>query len=264
MIFDYTALTDLANTHAQSYQSTEPYPYIQFDNFAQTDAANAALDAFPTPDSMAFYKYDNPLEKKLGMDRLSVLPEPIVAILQELNSAQFLNFLEGLTGIDGLIPDPYYRGGGIHQSQRGGKLDIHIDFNIHPKLKLHRRLNGILYLNKDWEDAYGGFFDIWDGHQDANNQHVLTKKMASVAPLFNRFVLFNTSERSYHGFPDPIQCPESMTRKSIAVYYYTALESSVTLPAHSTTFIGRPDDPKNPELDALREQRNRGRLASNL
>lgn len=264
MIFNYETLNKLAETHSKSYQQTNPYPYIQLDNFAENTAAEAALAAFPSPDSMAFYTYDNPLEKKLGMDRLSVLPAPIVAILQELNSAPFLNFLETLTGIDGLIPDPYYRGGGIHQSQRGGKLDIHIDFNVHPKLKLHRRLNGILYLNKDWEDAYGGFFDIWDGHQDESNKHVLTEKIASVAPIFNRFVLFNTSERSYHGFPDPIQCPESMTRKSIAVYYYTALESSETLPAHSTTFIGRPDDPDNPELDALREQRNRGRLASNV
>ena len=264
MIFNYEKLNNLATHEASKYQGTEPYPYSQFDNFAEPEAANAALAAFPSPESISFYKYDNPLEKKLGMDRLSALPGPIVSILQELNSAQFLNFLETLTGIEGLISDPYYRGGGIHQSQRGGKLDIHIDFNIHPKLNLHRRLNGILYLNKDWEDAYGGFFDIWDGHQDANNKHILSKKMASIAPIFNRFVLFNTSERSYHGFPDPIQCPEDRTRKSIAVYYYTAAESTGSLNAHSTTFIGRPDDPKDTELEALREKRNRGRLTSNI
>ena len=52
-----------------------------------------------------------------------------------------LEFLETLTGIDGLVPDPYFAGGGLHQIVRGGFLKVHADFNWHPKLRLDRRLN---------------------------------------------------------------------------------------------------------------------------
>ena len=264
MIFDYAKLDTLATQEAAHYQGKQPYPYAVFDDFALVSAATAALESFPRPDSMAFYKYDNPLEKKLAMDQIGKLPQPIASILTELNSVSFLRFLETLTGISGLIPDPYYRGGGIHQSESGGKLDIHIDFNNHPKLNIYRRLNAILYLNKDWQPDYNGYFEIWDGHQK-RQAHVLTQKIESIAPLFNRFVIFSTSERSYHGFPDPIQCPPGVTRKSIAVYYYTATgPKDASADPHSTTFIARPDDPNSPELDSLREKRNKNRLSTNI
>jgi Rps23 Pro-64 3,4-dihydroxylase Tpa1-like proline 4-hydroxylase len=264
-VFDESRLESLAQEYSQSYQSATPFPYIVIDNFMDPSVLQRALDAFPGEAQFDFYKYDNPLEKKLAMDQVAKLPEALADILYAMNSAVFLRFLEGLTGIDGLIPDPYYRGGGIHQIVKGGKLDIHIDFNRHPKLHLERRLNALLYLNQNWKQEYGGDFELWSGHRDASGRHVLESCEKKVQPLFNRFVVFSTSEDSYHGHPDPLNCPEGWTRKSIATYYYSVdrPQNEIAAP-HSTTFIKRPGDPDDDAVDALREKRNQGRLATNI
>ena len=162
--------------------------------------------------------------------------------------------------IEGLIPDPYYRGGGIHQILPGGKLDIHIDFNKHQKLKLDRRLNALLYLNKDWKEEYGGNFELWSG-ENKNGKHILHKCHNKILPLFNRFVVFSTSEKSYHGHPEALNCPKDRARQSIATYYYTnGRPANEDVDAHSTTFIAKPEDADNEELSKLRELRNKGRL----
>ncbi|MGA0242282.1 MAG: 2OG-Fe(II) oxygenase [Candidatus Marinamargulisbacteria bacterium] len=253
----------LAKDYATSFQSADPFPYVVIDNFMNPDALRKVLEVFPSPKDLAFYKYENPLEKKLAMDQLSKLPIPIQQILLYLNSPDMLLFFEQLTGIEGLIPDPYYRGGGIHQIETGGKLDVHIDFNRHPKLQLERRLNAIIYLNEDWDESYGGHLDIWRGHTE-NGRHVLDECVQKILPVFNRMVVFATSERSYHGHPDPVTCPVDRTRKSIALYYYTngRPKDEMTDP-HSTTFIKRPTDADSPELDDMRDARNKGRLHSN-
>jgi len=223
-----------------------------------------ACDHFPTPEQLEFYKYDNPLEKKLCFDQVAKLPTPIANIIRELNTPVFLRFLEELTGINGLIPDPYYRGGGIHQIEKGGKLDIHIDFNKYTKLNLYRRVNVLLYLNKDWDESYAGQLEFWSGHKQ-NDKHVLEKCVSRILPIFNRLVVFSTSESSYHGHPEPLNCPDDRTRRSIATYYYTSTPATnETEDAHSTTFIKRPQDPTNPELEALRDKRSKGRIASNV
>jgi Rps23 Pro-64 3,4-dihydroxylase Tpa1-like proline 4-hydroxylase len=263
-IFDEDHLLRLAATHKKAYQNALPFPHIYIDNFMDPAILSKAEEAFPKPEAFDFYKYDNPLEKKLAFDQLSKLPEPIVDILIALNSAPFLHFLEEITGIDGLIPDPYYRGGGIHQILKGGKLDVHIDFNKHQKLKLERRLNVLIYLNKGWKEEYGGNFEIWKGHKE-NGQHILESCETKILPLFNRLAMFNTSEKSYHGHPEVLNCPEGWTRRSIATYYYSVdrpLEEQTE--AHSTTFIKRPEDPSDAEVDAMREKRNQGRFSSNV
>ena len=253
-------INDLADINAERYQSTKPFPYISFENFLHQEIAEQMVDDFPAVNE-SFYKYDNPLEKKYAFDKISELPDSIKNTLTELNSPPFLNFLEKLTGIKGLIPDPYYRGGGIHQSKRGGKLDIHVDFNKHPKLKLERRLNVLIYLNKNWKEEYNGDFQIWDGYRDENGKHVLIDVAQKIYPTFNTFVCFNTSERSYHGFPEEIMCPEDMTRRSIALYYYTA-KTDGEINIHSTTFVKLPHE--DDSLNEMREKRNEGRLASNI
>ena len=250
--------------YSDSFKNADPFPYVVIDNFMNPAALKSIVDVFPTPKDLEFYKYENPLEKKLAMDQLAKLPVPIQQILQYLNSPDMLMFFEQLTGIEGLIPDPYYRGGGIHQIETGGKLDVHIDFNVHPKLKLERRLNAIIYLNEDWDESYGGHLDIWRGQKDGD-AHILTERVDQVLPVFNRMVVFATSEKSYHGHPDPVTCPPDRTRKSIALYYYTKDRPvNETVDAHSTTFIKRPEDPDNKDLDEMREARNQGRFKSNV
>ncbi len=146
----------------------------------------------------------------------------------------------------------------------GGKLDVHIDFNKHQKLNLERRLNVLIYLNKDWDESFGGHFEIWNGHKQ-DGKHVLDSCAAKILPVFNRMALFSTSEISYHGHPNPHTCPEGRSRKSIATYYYSVSRpEEEQADPHSTTFIKRPDDANDAEIDALRERRNRGRLATNI
>ena len=259
-------LDDLARDWAGVYQNQKPFPYIFFTDFLNKRTADQMVEDFH-PINKNFYRYDNPLEKKFAFDRVSELPDSIRNTLADLSSPPFLNFLEKLTGIDGLIPDPYYRGGGVHQSKRGGKLDIHIDFNNHPKLKLERRINVLVFLNKNWEEGYNGDFQIWDGYKDGETgKHVLTKLARKIYPTFNTFVCFNTSGRSYHGFPDEIRCPENVTRKSIALYYYTVSRESAVANksegAHSTTYVKRPHE--DDSLEEMRSARNKGRLGSNI
>jgi len=257
---DLEHLNNLGHNHWHLYQNQKPFPFISFADFLNVDVANQMVEDFPSINE-GFYKYDNPLERKYAFDKISELPDSIRNTLMELNTPPFLSFLEKLTGIEGLIPDPYYRGGGIHQSKRGGKLDIHIDFNKHPKLSLERRLNVLIYLNKNWKEEYNGDFQIWNGYKDEETgKHVLTKLVEKIYPTFNTFACFNTSGRSYHGFPDEIRCPQDVTRKSIALYYYTACQSLEE--SHSTTFVKRPleDD----SLEKMRSERSKGRLGSNI
>lgn len=156
--------------------------------------------------------------------------------LYALNSSYFLRFLEQLTGIESLIGDPHFEGGGLHQIVSGGKLAIHADFNKHTSLGLDRRLNMLLYLNKDWKEDYGGYFELWDRN--------MCRMERRVAPLFNRVVIFTTSEHSYHGHPDPLACPSDMTRKSLALYYYTngGVAEAEATGRHTTLFQARPGE----------------------
>jgi Rps23 Pro-64 3,4-dihydroxylase Tpa1-like proline 4-hydroxylase len=155
-------------------------------------------------------------------------------LLATLHSKTFLEFLSKLTGIQGLIPDPYLVGGGFHQILPGGRLEIHADFNVHGPLRLDRRLNLLLFLNQDWEDAYGGELELWDPD--------MTRCVRSIPPRLNTTVIFATTDTAYHGHPRPVRCPESMTRKSLALYYYSnGRPEEERSAAHSTLWQKRPE-----------------------
>ena len=256
---DYSKIYELAEKNQEKFQNAFPYPHIVFDHFLIEEKAKDILNVFPSLNDIPYYEYNNPLERKYAMDKINIFPIQIQNCLLEFNSPNFLKFLEILTGFQGLISDPYLRGGGIHQSKYNGKLDIHIDFNIHPLLKLHRKLNVILFLNINWEEFYNGDLQIWEGKQH-NNQHKLIKLYKKIYPIFNRLVIFETSEKSYHGFPEPIQCPKGMTRKSLAWYYFLAPDQA--LKPHSTTFVKLPNE--DDSLEGLRQQRNIKRITTNI
>ena len=262
-IFDREKLFKLGEESESKYSSALAYPHISFKNFLPIKVAEEIHDNFPSTEDLNYYSYDNPLEKKLAYDKVYNLHESITNLFTQFSSPTFLIFLEKLTGIEGLIPDPYFRGGGIHISETGGKLDIHIDFNKHPKLKLERRLNVLIYFNKDWQHSWNGDFQIWEGFKDEKGEHHLLKLRDRVYPIFNTFACFNTSEKSYNGFPDSIKCPASENRKSLAFYYYTVDRPEEELvESHSTVYVKRPGD--SDDLDSLRKQRNKGRLNTDI
>jgi Rps23 Pro-64 3,4-dihydroxylase Tpa1-like proline 4-hydroxylase len=149
-----------------------------------------------------------------------------------LNSITFLSFMSEVTGIPNLIPDPTFEGGGLHQIERGGKLGIHADFNRHGRFKLDRRLNLLLYMNKDWREEYGGHLELWD--------RSMSRCEAKVLPIFNRMMIFGTTDHTYHGHPDPLRCPVGVTRKSLALYYFTnGRPAEEVSDEHTTAFRSR-------------------------
>jgi Rps23 Pro-64 3,4-dihydroxylase Tpa1-like proline 4-hydroxylase len=231
----HARLKSLASESAERYQSAHPFPSIYFDNFLPIEAAEAAHAAFPQPKQAAWTKFNDPNQKKLAFDAVERLPQPVRDVLYFMNSRPMVDFLETLTGIEGVISDPYYVGGGLHQIVPGGKLDVHADFNTHTKLKLDRRINVLIYMNKDWHEEYGGHFELWDKE--------MKQAEAKILPLFNRCAIFSTTSTSYHGHPTPLACPPDRTRKSIATYYYTNGRPEEEVNAdHSTLFMKRPED----------------------
>jgi Rps23 Pro-64 3,4-dihydroxylase Tpa1-like proline 4-hydroxylase len=229
-------LDRIATSNVVSYASALPYPHVVIDRLFDDWVLETILAEFPSPRSKNWSVHEFPEEIKLQSKSEREIPLFTRHFLYALNSASFLRFLERLTGVGDLIGDPQFEGGGLHQIVRGGKLGIHADFNKHTRFWLDRRLNMLIYLNKDWKEEYGGYFELWDP--------TMTRMVSKVAPLFNRVVIFTTSACSYHGHPDPLACPPDMTRKSLALYYYTNGGESVAQSAtrHSTLFKARPGE----------------------
>jgi Rps23 Pro-64 3,4-dihydroxylase Tpa1-like proline 4-hydroxylase len=191
------------------------------------------LDVFPEVKDAGWIHYVHINEKKHGLNKLELLPEYIQEVIGELNSPEFIEYLCELTGIDNLLPDDRLEGGGLHQTNRGGYLNMHADFTVHPhKPHWRRRVNLLIYLNENWKDEYHGELELWERD--------MSKCIVKISPIFNRCVIFNTDEDSYHGVPDPIQCPENMSRKSIALYYFTEEKNLPNL--RSTNYKSRPGD----------------------
>jgi 2OG-Fe(II) oxygenase superfamily len=223
----------LAKEKAEEYKNNKPFPHIYFDDFLPLEAAEAALRDFPQPKQLVWSEFNTTNERKLAFDVVEKLPPTVRDVLYFLNSRPMIQFLEVLTGIQGIIPDPYYVGGGLHQIKPGGKLEVHADFNFHVKLKLDRRINVLVYLNKDWKEEYGGHFELWNREMTRAEQRVL--------PVFNRCAIFSTTSFSYHGHPNPLTCPPDRTRKSIATYYYSNGRPEEEVgEAHTTLFQERP------------------------
>lgn len=221
----------------QSYRSARPFPHMKIDGFLTEEAAHAASASFsPFEDA-----------RKLGFEFTAVnenlkvqitdpqkFPAPIKQIADALSSKAFLADLSYISGIDNLIWDPTYSGGGMHQTARSGWLDVHVDFNFNEQLQLHRRLNILVYLHPKWEESWGGLIELWDPDVKHREQ--------AYVPMFNRCVVFSTSEISYHGVT-AVEGPPGVQRCSFAAYYYTReAPAGWDGTKHTTKFKPRPDE----------------------
>lgn len=221
-----------ANALRASYLSAGPFPHIVLDGLFDDASLETVLADFPRPEETRWLEFDSPTEKKLGYyHERSTISDRVRRFLDAMNGFEMLLWLEALTGIEGLIPDPYFGGGGLHQIEPGGFLKVHADFNVHPKLKVDRRLNMLTYLNRGWREEWGGHLELWDT--------AATECRKRIAPVFNRTVIFSTTDTSFHGHPHPLQSPPGVTRKSVSLYYYTAgrPEEERSAP-HDTIFVG--------------------------
>ena len=215
------------------YSYAGPFPFIVIDNFLNEEDAKLAASSFPQVDETSWTNYIHVNEKKYGLNKRESIPSSILKIINTLQSPECLHSLTTLTGISGLIADETLAGGGLHQMYRGGFLNIHSDFLIHPtKVNLKRRINFILFLSTGWKDDYGGELELWDKD--------MTKCIQSVQPKFNRCVIFNTDEYSYHGCPERLNCPQHISRKTLALYYYTEYAQSPQ--KQFTHYRARPTD----------------------
>ncbi|MBI1305076.1 MAG: 2OG-Fe(II) oxygenase [Bacteroidetes bacterium] len=238
MDLEYDELMGLASHYKNEYVNNKPFPNIYFDNFFNEDFLNDVLEEFPEMGDKSDIQYKTPNEIKLASRGESRFGKKTKVFMHFLNSEPFLNFLSELTGIENLIPDPSFEGGGCHQIKPGGYLKVHADFNKHKATRLDRRLNVLVYLNKDWKEEYGGHFELWNTD--------MTKCEKKLLPIFNRMAMFSTTDFSYHGHPDALKCPEGRSRKSLALYYYSngrpSEEINEGLEDHTTLFVDRKGD----------------------
>lgn len=210
-----TNLQDLGTQLASKYQTNEPYPSIYIDDFFDENILEKVLEEFPKVDQLKdkIY-YANPNEDKYATKGEYSFGPQTKKLVHFLNSQPFLEFLQKITGIEEtLIPDPYFEGGGFHEIKPGGFLKVHVDFHKNKKLQLSRRVNFLVYLNKDWEEEYGGHLELWEKD--------MSQCVSKILPKFNRAAMFSTTGDSWHGHPNPLSCPEGKSRKSLALYYYT-------------------------------------------
>ena len=242
--FEYGEMVALGERLHERYVSADPYPHIVVDDFLPGSVATEILTRFPGPEAPCWQSDAAGHQAgKLGTrhaSRLDSIPGSLYYHLLLFNSSPFVAFLEKLTGISGLIPDPHLKGGGLHQIPRGARLDVHADFNRYHELKLDRRINALFYLNPDWDPAWGGQLELWSRDMSECRQRI--------DPIFNRLAVFSTTSTSYHGHPEPLDCPEGVTRKSIAFYYYTnGRPASERRLSHSTLWQRRPGEVRSAE-----------------
>lgn len=213
--FDQNAASAFGDSLANRYIQATPFPHIVIDNFLHEDVIASICSHFPIEPTNNEMLYERGYK---GQRKRQISPNEcapyLKAVFNAFNSAPMLQFLEKLTGIKGLIPDPYFTGGGLHETKSGGFLGVHSDFRLNKKLNVERRLNVIIYLNEGWQEEFGGNLELWDVDMKTCLKKVL--------PIYNRCVIFNTDKDSNHGHPEPLTTPEHITRKSIALYYYTA------------------------------------------
>ena len=233
-VFDYAQWEAHLPELARAYQQAPPFPNIRLENFLHEEAARTVEREFPKPGDISWIHYKHYNENKLGKSKRDEFPPNIGRVIDEFNSPRFTAFMSKLTGWPGLLADPSLEGGGMHQTERGGFLNVHADFTMHHHKKpWHRRVNLILYLNQGWQKEWGGELELWD----RGMKQCVTK----IPPIFNCACVFNTDESSFHGYPEAIKFPEGTTRRSLALYYYT-LETDPNYVAKSTDYRPRPGE----------------------
>lgn len=234
LLFPYEKWSAQLPSLRRQFREAQPYPHVHLKQFLDPVVAGEMAAEFPDMATDAWTRYKHPNENKLGLAKRSLFPPLLGEVVDELNSQAFVHWLSRLTDIPRLLPDAMLEGGGLHQSGAGGFLNVHTDFSNHHYHKhWRRRVNLILYLNPQWQEPWGGALELWDRE--------MRQCVVKVPPLFNDALIFRTDEISYHGFPDPLRCPEGESRKSLALYYYTA-EADAEVKTRSTNYRPRPED----------------------
>lgn len=236
-------ITDIPELHDE-FINAKPYEHVIIPNFFKEDVAKQLIHEFPDPKdpSFSWKHYDNPIEQKYALNEFTESLPHTQCVFNTLQSDAVVDYISKITGIEKLESDPYFHGAGIHAYPTRGKLDMHLDYSIHPITQKERRVNLIVYLNPEWKNEYGGFLELWDSQ--------LHKRTELIMPAWNTAVLFRTNNISYHGLPKPIQCPEGEYRKSLAIYYVSP-PTDTAQPRYKAEFFPVPEQPVSSNLQQL-------------
>lgn len=226
-----------------NFKTADPFPHVVIDNFWDEKELSQAVDELEAMPEKVWTQYLDPTSDDCEVQRKKMalnLPESLEGyaptmqkVMRRLNSPEFVKWLETVSGIENLYADETNLGGGLHRVRNGGKLSIHADFNYHLHTKKHRRLNALLYLNKNWKPEYNGNLELW--------RPDMSECVKSIPPIFNRLVVFATTDKALHGHPIKLECPPDRSRFSLAMYYYTDDRPSEELaPFHMAKWYSRP------------------------
>lgn len=243
------------------FNNAEPFEHIIINNFLKEEIADIISCEYPN-NLDDYYKYDNPLEIKYAFDDIQTMSNNIQNIFYSLCTNKIINALKIITKNNNIEYDPTCHGGGLHIHPNNGRLHMHLDYEKHPILNNKQRyLNIILYLSKDWKEEWGGHTELWDEN--------MTECKIKSPVKFNTALLFKTTEKSWHGIPEPIKCPDNKLRKSLAFYYLIPLENKknnnkkgIGEDGYRTkaVFTKRPRDPYDPLIEKLYKIRPHRRI----
>lgn len=233
---------------SESFSTAKPYEHVIIPDFFSDEIIKKIHEEFPdvTNPVADWKRYHNPIEFKYTLNNFSSFPE-IQGVYEHLQSDEVLGLLRQISGITNLSADPHLHGAGLHVSPRGGKNDLHLDYELHPMTSMERRLNLIVYLNEEWKPEWGGALELWD-----ENLHECVRQ---VTPEYNTAILFRTSANSYHGFSRPIQCPVDRSRRSLTNYYVSDPCGDLGHKRPKAEFFRHPEQSEDARLDRLRSIR---------
>jgi Rps23 Pro-64 3,4-dihydroxylase Tpa1-like proline 4-hydroxylase len=245
-------IINLDQTHWKIYR--EPFTHVIIDNFFKPKFISEIVKEFPNYDSAVWTsEYNNPLEIKKACNHWDKFPKHIYESFTHFTSNRFAKILSDFFEVESLMPDYGLHGGGLHAHKRGGKLNIHKDYSIHPKLNMMRNFNLIVYVTPDWNPEWNGGLEFWSHNEETGKPKDLARKIEN---KFNRAVIFDTTQNSWHGLPDNLWCPEGVSRNSLAMYYV----SNVTEKAEDrkrALYVPSIEQIGNTEIELFCEERSK-------
>jgi hypothetical protein len=219
-------------TLAAAYRSAAPFPHAVLDDLIPADVLDRLVDEHEAVPDDAWTPYLHLNERKFANRDRTTWGPTLQAVADALTDGPFVHLLEELTGFEDLLPDPALDGAGLHRSLRGGFLNVHADFTAHhTDPTLRRRVNLLLFLNRDWDPAWGGALELWSKD--------MARCVQSIEPRANRIVVFSTDETAFHGHPERLACPPEVARRSLALYYF---RHEADVPLRATRYRSRPGD----------------------
>lgn len=233
-----------------TYQMINPYPYMMQDDFLDNDFAKLIQHEILNIEPDAWDRYNNPFEQKYTLRDKFNFPPNLAKLFDELTSETFVSELSRIVGYK-LLLDTTRNFWGVHTYASGDKLDIHVDAGLHPTLGLKKQVTLGIYLSYEWFEEYGCQLEVWRGENSSKNDAKIVEKVGSIAPMFNRLIIFTCNDYSWHGNPEPANCPSNSKRIFVTLSYLSENfeDDNKRMKAY---FVARPDDPINEEKDKLR------------